>query len=419
MAGSPLENRIIAECIAPENPSVKVRRVRRAERLDRKDFQTSRVTFVQETLKVSTPDGVLEVKLPAHVVKQLPKRWHFTFDNDQIKILSMNLELDHFFLRLLETLHNPFVPRVLSWANHEFEMTHVEGVDGARYVWANFDELWEIIEQLVKVVIRTYQDRVVNLDLSGRNVIVNTDAPIDKKVKLIDFGMAVPVQAGQIKLDRFWLTVKATFPPEVIEFFDRYDQYDEMLLPAWDYVAFTLAESIAVIACRYTRCIEATNWKGRTNHISVFKQADFNEVFQAFLKYQHSRIDRTALAAQITGQRLSKLLAFLLSPNPQDRWSPEALLDFVSKARQEIKNVPGDIPLPKRPVWQSHKGEFLSWYEDGTVVMDELLIDTIHKTLLDESVDEKEDPQTLALQPQNTGGSDSSGDGVAGSLDTA
>ncbi len=78
--------------------------------------------------------------------------------------------------------------------------------------------------------------------------------------------------------------------------------------------------------------------------------------------------------------------------------------------------MPADV---QQSVSLSHQGEFLSWYQDVTVVMDELLIDTIHKTLLDESVDEKEDPQTLALQPQNTGGSDSSGDGVAGSLDTA
>lgn len=51
--------------------------------------------------------------------------------------------------------------------------------------------------------------------------------------------------------------------------------------------------------------------------------------------------------------------------------------------------------------------------------LNELLIDTIHKTLLDEDSHEKANSQTLAFQPENPGGSDSGSYGVAGSLDSA
>lgn len=46
-------------------------------------------------------------------------------------------------------------------------------------------------------------------------------------------------------------------------------------------------------------------------------------------------------------------------------------------------------------------------------------MDTVTKTLLDKSADEKANSQTLAFQPENPGGSDSGSYGVAGSLDSA
>lgn len=337
------------------------------------------VYFSEKYLQAKTPDAELRFRVHADVKKAANDTFPNVLTRAQVEWLKTAIATEQGILELLNERQNPYVPRLLEVRDNALVLEFITGELGQKYRWRTLSELWDTLEQLVLAVYSIYQDGVVNLDLAGRNIIIDTHRPKHRRVKAIDFGMALQHQADTLCVDRVMFELMSNQLPEVARFLATSET--TFTGSGWAYTAFCLGEVIAELSCGYDVTQPTSSASALITATTVFSQSHFHEFFlRRTMGYGSTdnhggreNIDRHSAL-------LANLIENLLQPDPTQRPDVDSILTLIHEGQAAAAEVPTQT-LRKQPNMPTERSRFISAFSDGTTLIAPTLLRLIELEL--------------------------------------